>query len=130
VDDNHDIADSAVLVLRIAGFEARACYDGPSALRIAETFRPSVCMLDLHMPGMDGDEVVARLRAEPWCPLLVAVTAMSDECSRQRTADARFHAHFVKPVDPEKLVGVVDALCHGTDAKGLSTVKDEVEQSG
>jgi two-component system, OmpR family, response regulator len=109
VDDNPDIADSFAFLLRILGFEARACYDGPTALKTAREFHPSVCVLDLNMPGMDGDELAVQLRAQPgWRPLLmVAITARSDETSRKRTTAAGFHAHLVKPVAPEELLEVV-----------------------
>jgi len=117
VDDNPDVADSEALLLQAVGFEAQACYDGPKALEVAAKFRPSVCLLDLQMPGMDGDEVAIRLQAETWCPLLlVAVTARSDAISRERTSAAGFHVHLVKPVDPQKLVEVVDALFRQADA--------------
>lgn len=112
VDDNRDVADSAVDLLRVTGFEARACYDGPAALALAVEFLPGVCLIDLNMPGMDGDELAVRLRA--WAagmPLvLVAVTAMSDEESGRRIRDAGFDLHLVKPVDPFNLVSVVDTL--------------------
>lgn len=100
------------MLLRAVGFEARACYDGHSALALAAEFRPSICLLDLHMPGMAGDELAARLLAQPgWRPLvLVAVTAMGEDVYRQRTSAAGFHLHLVKPVDPEQLVAVVEAL--------------------
>lgn len=112
VDDNHDVADSEAMLLRVTGFDARACYDGPTALEAAESFQPSVCLIDLHMPGMDGDELVAGLRARAGDrPLvLVAVTAMDDERSRRRIAAVRFDLHLVKPVDPHQLVHVVDVL--------------------
>jgi CheY-like chemotaxis protein len=112
VDDHHDCADSSAMLLGLLGFEARACYDGRSALLANETFRPALCFLDLNMPGMAGDELARRLRSSPgWRPLLlVAVTAMSDEDSRARTAAAGFDLHLVKPVGPRDLLGVVDLL--------------------
>lgn len=64
VDDNRDVADSTAELLRLVGFEARACYDGPTALAEAAAFLPSVCLIDLNMPGMDGDELATRLRAQ------------------------------------------------------------------
>lgn len=112
VDDYPDTADSAAKLLGIVGFEARACYSGASALRIVRNFRPGVCFIDLNMPGMSGDELASRLRAIPELQplLLVAVTAMSSPESSQRIQDAGFHIHMVKPVDPYKLVKVVDSL--------------------
>jgi two-component system OmpR family response regulator len=110
VDDNRDSADSAALLFKMLGFDARACYDGASALALNETFRPGVCFIDLNMPKMDGDEMVRRLQAgHGWQPrLLVAVTAMSDDASRARIATAGFQMHLIKPVDPDKLLDVVD----------------------
>jgi CheY-like chemotaxis protein len=115
VDDRRDAADAEVLLLRAGGFEALACYDGPSALLAAEAFRPNVCLLDLNMPGMDGDEVAIRLLGRPgWHPLvLIAVTAMGDEASRARTEAAGFHLHLVKPVDPRKLLRMVADFRNG-----------------
>ncbi|HUR55454.1 MAG TPA: response regulator [Gemmataceae bacterium] len=112
IDDNHDVADSSVDLLRVVGFEARACYDGESALREAAEFHPAVCLIDLHMPGMEGDELAVRLRerAVGVPPMLVAVTAMSNDQSRARIRDAGFDMHLVKPVDPHNLLDVVDRL--------------------
>ncbi|HEY1191033.1 MAG TPA: response regulator [Gemmata sp.] len=112
IDDNRDVADSEVDLLRVVGFEARACYDGPAALVEAIAFRPGVCLIDLNMPGMDGDELALRLRK--WAvdvPLvLVAVTAMNNEESSRRIQSAGFDLHLTKPVDPHNLIAVVDAL--------------------
>jgi two-component system, OmpR family, response regulator len=109
VDDNRDIADSTALVLRSSGFDARACYDARSALKAAAEFRPNVCLIDLNMPGMAGDELAVQLRGQPdWCPaLMVAMTAMNEEGYRKRTTAAGFHVHLVKPVDPQQLVALV-----------------------
>ena len=122
VDDNRDAADSAVLLLRVVGFEVCACYNGHEALLKAPTLRPNVCLIDLNMPGMDGDELAQRLRkSADWHPLLlVALTAMSSEQDRLRIANAGFHMHMVKPADPFKLVAVVDALFHLRDPSDVA----------
>ena len=64
VDDNRDLADSEATFLTLAGYDARACYGGQAALELAQTFHPRVCLIDLHMPGMDGDELAIRLRGK------------------------------------------------------------------
>src|SRR6516162_9028234 len=101
VDDNRDIADSTAMLLRIFGFEVRACYDGHTALRVAMEFSPNLCVIDLNMPGMAGDELAVQLRGQPHGrPLwLVAMTAMHEETYRKRTRAAGFDIHHVKPVD-------------------------------
>ena len=59
-------------------------------------------ILDLTMPGMQGDELGRRLRSQPWAENLpiVALTALGDGEARQRTTDAGFDLHLVKPVAP------------------------------
>jgi CheY-like chemotaxis protein len=112
VDDNRDGADSTVELLGLVGFDARACYDGPAALAVAAEFRPDAVLIDLMMPLMDGDELAVRLREQAGGRpmLLVAVTAMSGDEYRRRTAAAGFHLHLVKPVSPHNLLLVVDEL--------------------
>jgi len=112
VDDNHDIADSEVDLLNIHGFDARACYSGASALQEVAEFQPCVCLIDLNMPEMDGDELAIRLRKQEGGPppVLVAVTARSDEESERRIREAGLDPHLVKPVDPKKLVAVVNSM--------------------
>jgi two-component system, OmpR family, response regulator len=122
VDDNRDAADSTAQLLNCVGFDAKACYDGRSALAAADALRPGVCFLDLNMPGMGGEELAVRLRAEAHGrPLvLVAVTAMSSPEYRERTAAAGFDLHLVKPVDPFQLVEVVDTLFRAWSPAGVA----------
>jgi CheY-like chemotaxis protein len=105
VDDNHDAADALAEVLGLLGCTTRACYDGAAALGAAAEFRPDACLLDLVMPGMDGYELAARLRAGAGSRplLLVATTALGGAEDRARTAIAGFHYHLVKPVDTPTL---------------------------
>jgi two-component system, OmpR family, response regulator len=110
VDDNPDVADSTADLLGIFGYETRACYDGPSALATAETFAPHICLIDLNMPGMDGDVLAVRLRQSGRPLLLVVVTAMNNEESCLRIAAAGFDLHLIKPVDPSRLQAAIGLL--------------------
>jgi len=111
-DDNRDAADTLAALIEVHGGKARACYDGLSALVTAGQFRPDVCLLDLAMPGMDGDQVAAHLRgtAGGRRMVLVAVTALGTDDARERTARAGFDLHLVKPVDPDQLLAAVYTL--------------------
>ena len=101
VDDNQDAAGSTAEVLPACGAETQACFRGAAAL---EWFAPEACVLDLSMPGMDGFELAARVRAaSPGTPL-VALTALSDAGTRARETAAGFDAHFTKPADPVELL--------------------------
>jgi CheY-like chemotaxis protein len=120
VDDNKDTANSTAVLLRDAGFEARACHNGPEALTVAETFRPDVCLIDLAMPGMPGDELAERLReqAGPQPLRCIALTGSWDVASRHRTHNARFEEHLVKPVEPERLIAAIRGPQTETPAPG------------
>jgi CheY-like chemotaxis protein len=113
VDDNRESARSTALVLEQAGFEVRVCHDGPTALSVAERFRPDVCLIDLAMPGMDGDELAARLRERGGDRPVrcVALTGRWDIEAQHRTGNAGFEEHLVKPVEPARLV---EAVTSGT----------------
>ncbi len=115
VDDNRDAADTTAGLLRLGGYDVRVCYDGATAVAEAAVFAPAVCLLDLQMPGMAGDELARLLGAQAAAagrprPALVAVTAQADADSRRRTAAAGFSLHLVKPVHPSDLTAVVGGL--------------------
>ncbi len=109
VDDNHDTADTLAALLEITGFDVRACYDGRTALAVADVFQPEACVLDLNMPGMAGDELGRRIREHVWGLgiILVALTGLPEEEARKRAADAGFDLHLTKPVDPERLANIL-----------------------
>jgi CheY-like chemotaxis protein len=108
-DDDHDTADTLAMMLEIVGLTATACYDGRTALAAAEATHPDVLILDLSMPGLTGDEVGRRVRAQTWgsSTVLVALTGLPEEEARRRTAEARFDLHLTKPVDPLALAYTV-----------------------
>jgi PAS domain S-box-containing protein len=112
VDDNQDAATSLAMLLRLQGHEVRVAHDGPTALAMAESYSPSVILLDIGMPGMDGFEVARRLRALPRVEpvVLAALTGWGQQEDRRRTAEAGFDHHFVKPLDAKVLGSLLDAL--------------------
>jgi signal transduction histidine kinase/ActR/RegA family two-component response regulator len=106
VDDNVDAAVSLAEVLRSAGYEVRAVYDGAEALAAVEHFTPDIALLDIGLPGMNGYELAAALRADPRLKglLLIALTGYGREPDRARALAATFDQHFVKPVAMEALL--------------------------
>jgi PAS domain S-box-containing protein len=103
-DDNRDAADSLQRVLALFGHEVRVAYDGDSALRVGDDFRPRVAILDIGMPGTNGYEVARGLRSKHGERLvLVALTGWGQDADRRRAADAGFDHHLTKPVDPNAL---------------------------
>ncbi len=76
------------------------------AIDVAARFHPHVVLLDIGLPGLDGYEVARRMRREPWGKqvTLVAVTGWGQAEDRERSRDAGFDAHLLKPVDHDALV--------------------------
>jgi signal transduction histidine kinase/ActR/RegA family two-component response regulator len=101
VDDNRDAADSLGALLGILGSEVRVAHSGTSALATLDEWQPSVLLLDLGMPGMDGYEVARRIRADRRNDgvLLVALTGWGQPEDRERTSAAGFDHHLIKPAD-------------------------------
>jgi PAS domain S-box-containing protein len=106
VDDNRDFANSLVMLLRMAGHEATAVYDGSAALSAAREFKPHAVLLDIGLPGASGYEVARALRdAAELAPLtLIALTGYGRDEDRDRVVAAGFDHHLVKPVDPDVLL--------------------------
>lgn len=109
VDDHADSAAMLAELLNLCGQEARTALDGPSALAVADTFHPDLVLLDIGLPDMDGYEVARRLRARPSgkdC-LLVALSGFGHQEALQRSRQAGFQHHLVKPVDVQKLLDIL-----------------------
>jgi len=105
IDDNTDAAELLAESLRTLGHTARTAFDGPRGLEVASQFRPEAALVDLGLPVMDGFEVARALRASPHTAdiALVAVTGYAQERDRQRTREAGFEDHLVKPIDIHQL---------------------------
>lgn len=118
-DDNYDAADALAILLKFRGHDARVAHDGEEALAVAQKFEPHVVLLDLGMPKMDGYETARRIRRELWGKqaMLVAVTGWGQQKDRQRTAEAGFDAHLVKPVTDFDLL---QALAAGAEPRPKS----------
>jgi len=112
VDDNVDSADSLARFLEMLGHEVRTAYDGEGGIEAAKTFRPSVVLCDIGMPRVNGHNVARCLRAEKWGEdvVLIALTGWGQEDDRQRSAEAGFDHHLIKPVDYAALMTVLGGM--------------------
>jgi signal transduction histidine kinase/CheY-like chemotaxis protein len=108
VDDNEDAAFLFSEALKRLGHDVDVAYDGPSALVCAQQRPPEIAFLDIGLPVMDGYELARRLAEigeKP--PRLIAVTGYGHSSDREKSRDAGFHLHLVKPIE---LTAVQDAL--------------------
>jgi CheY-like chemotaxis protein len=84
-------------------------HDGATALARVQRESPKVCLLDIGLPDMDGFELARRIRAQPAMAqaVLIALTGYGRDEDRQRSLDAGFNLHRVKPIDPDELSALV-----------------------
>jgi PAS domain S-box-containing protein len=112
VDDNVDAAKTLGKLLTLRGHEVSLAHDGPAALAAAAAAPPDLVLLDIGLPGMDGYAVAAQLRAAGHAgAALVALTGYGREDDIQRSRDAGFDHHLVKPIDFGHLQRIVLEVC-------------------
>ena len=101
VDDNVDAATTLSMLLKLKKYEVHTGYSGRQALEVGERLRPTVVLLDIGMPDLDGYATARLIRQQPWgqTVALIALTGYSQGEDKQRSQQAGFDAHLVKPVD-------------------------------
>ena len=136
VDDEPTITDVLSRYLQRAGYETRIAADGPQALQLAGDRRPDLVILDLMLPGLDGLEVMRRLRAfdegsiRPRVPIIL-LTARGEESDRIVGLRLGADDYVVKPFSPNELVARVDAVLRRADrADGAGQEQVPIELAG
>ena len=94
------------------GHDTHTAHDGLAALEAAERLRPDAVLLDIGLPGLNGYEVCRHIRQQPWGKnlVLVALTGWGKDEDRQKSAEAGFDSHLVKPVDHAVLEGLLASM--------------------
>ena len=111
VDDEPTIREVVANYMRRAGYRTRAARDGSEAIDLAERDRPDIVILDLMMPGMDGLEVMHRLRTPEHDDLaVILLTAKGEESDRVTGLCLGADDYVCKPFSPAELVARVDAV--------------------
>jgi CheY-like chemotaxis protein len=110
-DDNVDFATSLEAILTTLGHDVRVAHDGLAAVDVAAVFAPEIAFLDIGLPGRNGYDLARSLRALPQTAgcRLVAVTGWGQGDDRQRSSEAGFELHLVKPVEPQQIIDIVNA---------------------
>jgi DNA-binding response OmpR family regulator len=110
VEDERPIADLVRMYLSRDGFGVHVEHDGTGGLAAARRVRPVACVLDIALPGMDGTEVVRRLReAGDWTPVIF-LTARDDEVDRIVGLELGADDYVTKPFSPRELVARLHAI--------------------
>jgi CheY-like chemotaxis protein len=117
VDDNHDAATSIATLLALDGIQVEMAFDGIQAMTAAESFRPDAILLDIGLPKLNGYQVARGIREQSWGKdiLLIALTGWGQIDDRNRTREAGFDHHLVKPVDLIELVKLLGNVAPKTN---------------
>ncbi len=112
VDDNADAADLMGIWLESQGHAVRVRLDPFEALEAARSRPADVYVLDIGLPGMDGNQLARRLREDPRNrdAALIALTGYGQAQDILQSRQAGFDQHFVKPADPTRLAAVIEDL--------------------
>jgi two-component system response regulator AdeR len=124
VEDHADIADLYQLKLQLSGYRAALATDGSTGLEMARSLRPDLVLLDIHLPGEDGLQLLAALRAEE-ATRDIPVIVFSDDDSSELIEEAErlgAAAYLVKArVLPSRLEQVIQSVLSSSPKQGTET---------
>ena len=105
VDDNEDNLLLLTFLLEQLGCELLTAADGKTALDLAKSYKPTLILLDMMLPDLDGMEVCSRLRQNPLTTNIpvIAVTAMARQEDRERILKAGCNEYVIKPYAVDEL---------------------------
>jgi len=122
VDDSEDNRELFAMCLERLGYTIELATDGLDGLERARATLPSVILMDLAMPNMDGFEATRQIRLEPRLSSahIIAVTAFSDAINTERALGAGCNAVLAKPCPPEILTACVESAVEAVHARKRS----------
>jgi DNA-binding response OmpR family regulator len=112
VDDEPNIVTSLEFLMRGSDYEVRVALNGAEALRLADSFRPDVILLDVMMPQRSGFEVCQKIRENPVLRdvKIIMLTAKGRDAERDRGLNLGANAYVTKPFSTKELVNTVREL--------------------
>lgn len=112
VDDNVDAAKTLGNVLEISGYDIAIEHSAKAALHRITSYSPTVCLLDIGLPDMDGTSLAQQLRQHPETSssLMIAITGYGQDSDKKKSLHAGFNHHLVKPVDLQHLLRILSGM--------------------
>ncbi|MEO5921396.1 MAG: MtrAB system response regulator MtrA [Pseudolysinimonas sp.] len=131
VDDDTAISEMIGIVLKAEGFEPQFAGDGAEAIELFRVMRPDLVLLDLMLPGIDGIQVCAAIRAESGVPIIM-LTAKGETTDVVKGLESGADDYVVKPFNPKELVARIKTrlrpvLPESADTVGIGDVLIDVQ---
>jgi two-component system response regulator MprA/two-component system response regulator TrcR len=124
IEDDRSIARLAQLELEHRGLRVRCAYDGPSGLGAVAEFEPSVVILDIMLPGMDGVGVLKKLRQQGNKIPIIMLTARDTPADKVHSLDIGADDYLTKPFDTEELIARLRALLRRVEGDEVLRIAD------
>jgi signal transduction histidine kinase/ActR/RegA family two-component response regulator len=117
IEDNRDAREMFRIMLELSGHEVMEAEEGVCGLELLKAARPDVAVIDVGLPGLNGYEIARRFRTEPDSArvMLVALTGYGTPEARERSRQAGFDHHLIKPVNAEALEEIMRTHPHETN---------------
>lgn len=125
IDDEQSILNLVSAYLRPEGYEVYTAADGPSGLKAARAYRPDLVVLDIMLPGMDGIEVLSRLRRESDV-YVIMLTAKTEETDKVIGLSVGADDYVTKPFSPRELVARIKAALRRLQTGGGAALDGNV----
>jgi two-component system response regulator MtrA len=131
VDDDTAISEMIGIVLKAEGFEPQFAGDGAEAIELFKVMRPDLVLLDLMLPGIDGIQVCAAIRAESGVPIIM-LTAKGETTDVVKGLESGADDYVVKPFNPKELVARIKTrlrpvLPESADTVGIGDLLIDVQ---
>lgn len=113
IDDEENYASLLKMRLEVIGaFDVYAANDGKEGLKMAKRLKPHLILLDIRMPGMDGHQVLERLKQEKVTMAIpvVMLTSMSDDASKIKASGLYSEDYLVKPLEANALKAKIESV--------------------
>ncbi len=121
VDDEESVRRAMGRLIRSAGIDVETFPSGAEFLQSLESHSPDCVVLDLHMPGLNGFEVQARLKESEARVPIVVITGHDTDESRERVTRAGVAAYLLKPVDEKILLDTISAAVAASSGSGIES---------
>lgn len=125
IDDEKSILNLVSAYLRPEGYEVYTATDGPSGLKAARAYKPDLVVLDIMLPGMDGIEVLSRLRRESDA-YVIMLTAKTEETDKIVGLSVGADDYVTKPFSPRELVARIKAALRRLQTSGGAALNGNV----
>ena len=129
VDDDPGIIEVLKLYFEKEGYQVSTCMQGDKAVGVFNSFSPDIVILDLMLPGMDGNDICREIRKTSDCPIIM-LTARTQEMDKVSGLMIGADDYITKPFSPSELTARVDAIYRRVCMSFIKNEKQSVIESG